>query len=147
MRNTIKKTKINKKRARSIKSRKMKGGCCSCNKPLFGGYGAASFQSFKQLPENSYYLPNDYKNDQSNPSYSARNDPTALFKGGKKNKHVRFSRKMLLRGGNYNGVTGFGTTNGTYKYYDMINFKNSVDPAPYIQPTINVNGPHNVPLV
>jgi hypothetical protein len=149
MKNTIKNTKLNKnkKSIRSNKSRKMKGGSCSCNKPLFGGYGAASFQSFKQLPENTYYLPNDYKNDPSNPTSSARNDPTSLFKGGKKSKHVRFSRKKLFKGGNYDGVTNFANTNGTYKYYDMINFKNSVDSVPYVQPAMHIFGIHNPPLV
>ena len=153
----MKKTKNTKKQVRKIKNtRKYRGGDCGCSK-IYGGYGAPSFKSFDQLPRSSYYLPNDYKIDQNNPSVitSSRNLPNFPLNGGKPRK-VRFSKKRrFFRGGSSdfllgnttnNGILSFGNYGSVSDFNGMIN-QNGVDPAPNAIPTVKYYGVHNNPLI
>jgi hypothetical protein len=174
--------KNNKKKQNSKKTiRKTKnlqrGGNCPCNKPLFnGGNGTASFQSFNELPKDSYYLPNTYQNDPTDPSIvvSSRNihnpifhGSNAVFLGGKRNnikksirrnksvrsKKVKFSRKMkIYKGGNLlgnpsNAVLSFGTSSGNSELINLSSVAPQVDPSPHIQPALNMFSSNRYPLV
>ena len=44
-------------------------------------------------------------------------------------------------------ITSFGTTTGAFDFYNLSNMSNSVNPAPYVQPVLQMYGSHNQPLV
>jgi len=124
------------------KSRKYKGGECPCNK-FNGGYGPASFPSFDVL--HKAIMPNPHQNDPTDPSSIISSRATS-YRGGRNNKHVRFSRKnRIIRGGN-NGFSTFGSWSGASEFNNMTSL-NSVNPAPNVQPTMHMFGSHNPPLV
>jgi hypothetical protein len=167
----------NKKTIKKNKTiiRKFNGGSCGCKKPFFkGGYGAASFSSFEELPKETYYLPNNYQNDPNNPSVvvSSRNVENPIFNGSKsgflggkgksirknkrknnKSKKVKFSRKTKhYKGGDIfgnpsNAVLSFGNSSGSSELNNLASKSSEVSSWPYIQPTTNIFNGYNKPLV
>jgi len=114
--------------------RKQKGGRCPCELGLGGhkqqmptmtggGYGS----SLQPIPLRNFYEANSYNNDPSVATISARNLPD--MKGGKRKQ----------KGGTTNVIEYTGTTNGAFFGRDLINGVPNVDPAPYVQPTLNIN--------
>ena len=134
------KKNVRKNKKRVTRSRKYKGGECPCKKSWVGGYGAPSFQSFDQLPRGSYATVNGTVS-LSDP-VSARN-----IVGGR-GKHVRFSKKnKVIYGGATDGVTSYGNLSGVSDVKNMMTLSQPVDPAPYVQPVLQLYGAHNYPLV
>lgn len=128
-------TKYVKRRKTSKKTlkRKQRGGGCPCQLGLGGtnieqitmiggGYGS----SLQPIPLRNFYELNSYTNDPS--SVSARN-----LKGGRR----RRNRKQT--GGNSNVIEYTGTATGAFLGRNLINGVTTVDPAPYVQPTLNIN--------
>jgi hypothetical protein len=150
------KTNLRKSKTRSV--RRYKGGSCGCSKPLFGGYGPSSFQSFDQLPKGSYSVQNIYQDNPSDPSVveSARNLPKLSVSGGRSMKRVRFSNKrkiikggsgdLLLGNSSNNVVLTTGNMSGLVDFNNLMTLNKSVDPSPAVQPTLNIYGDHNAPL-
>jgi hypothetical protein len=155
-----KKTQKNKKNTKKYRLYKVGGGC-GCNndlKPWIGGDAEISGTKIPVYPLNSHEI------DPINPNtlISARNLPDIVLVGGKgkkqkktetKNKTNKKNNKKMkggdaLLGQNPNmPITSFGTTSGAYDFHNIMNFNNSVNPAPYVQPVLNMYGDHNNPLV
>lgn len=136
-RKTVRKTKS---RAKTVKRNLYLGGGCPCQLGIAGqtgGYGAASLQP---IPLRSYYEMNSYNNDPSVAIVSSRNLPP--IKGGKRTKRAKKQLKRIRykvqKGGNPTVIEYTGTTHGATLGRDLINGTTVVDPAPYVQPTLNI---------
>jgi hypothetical protein len=80
-----------------------------------------------------------------------------IVSGGKKQKKRRMrrlSKKRMQRGGDpilgssfVNGVTNFGTTDGSLGLNNLLNVRSQVDSSPWVQPVASFYGPHNKVLV
>jgi hypothetical protein len=131
-----------KRRPKTVKKNLYLGGGCPCQLGLggnnqTGGYGAASLQP---IPLRSYYELNSLNNDPSVAAISSRNLPN--FKGGKRSKRAKKTLKRIRfkiqRGGNPSAIEYTGTTPGAFMGRDLINGTTVIDPAPYVQPTLNI---------
>jgi hypothetical protein len=127
--------KLNKKRG--SRSMKYRGGECPCKNKTFGGYGQPSFKSFDQIPTSSV-IP---VNSQSGPT----NPISSRMLGGE--KHVRFSKRDKIIRGGFDGISSFGNLAGVSDLKNTMNLTQTVNPAPYSQPILNLFGENNVPLV
>ena len=143
MARSMRKKTIRKNKRHSNKKRNLyiEGGCpCLLNQT--GGYGAASLQP---IPLKTFYETNTYANDPSVASVSSRILPE--IKGGNKGRRTKTKRnkKALKRvrfkiqhGGNASVIEFTGTTDGAFIGRDIINGESTLEPAPYIQPALNV---------
>ena len=135
------------------------GGRCPCQdalnntqKTMTGGNNP-----YFNLNTTPYYNLNKYNLDPNDPS-TVQN--ARLLKGGRKksNKKSRKSRRKMMKGGaglgytdfflgpNTNSVLSFGTTSGAGFNANLAMGKDTVNPAPYVQP-IGSFGQHNRILV
>ena len=147
------------------KSALKKGGECGCGNKiqLWGGNTVASFNS--DLPANVYYPQNTYLDDSNDPSImlNARILPNMSSTMGGKRKHknrtkrVRISKRVAhIKGGGFsdlflganpqNAFLSSATSPGILDSYNTINMQNSVNPIPYIQPTLSLYHDNNLPL-
>jgi len=138
--NRRKTVRKNKRRPKTVKRNLYLGGGCPCQLGLqgqTGGYGAASLQP---IPLRSYYEMNSYSNDPSVATISARNLPD--IKGGKRTKRAKKYLKRIKykvqKGGNPTVIEYTGTIDGAILGRELINGTTVVDPAPYVQPTLNI---------
>lgn len=145
-------------RRRVLKNKRLvKNGGCGCNNVIKGGnINPPSFTG--NLPLRYFYGQNDYMNDPSVASESARNLP-AIIKGGKRRtkkntsgKKNRRIKKMkggdMLLGSAYsnNPLVSFGTTDGAYNSVNLLYGNQSTNPSVYDQPALNGHNINNPAL-
>lgn len=134
----VKRRSTSKKSSSKTLKRKQRGGGCPCELGVGGtknenflmtggGYGS----SLQPIPLRNFYELNSYANDPSISAASSRNLPD--MKGGRRRRNRKQS------GGNSNVIEYTGTTSGAFLGRNLINGVTTVDPAPYVQPTLNIN--------
>jgi hypothetical protein len=151
-----KKNKSNKKKTFKLYS--VGGGCaCGGNDVKLWGFGGGTGQIPIYPLENQSLNPNNFQ-------IAGRNVPDMIMEskmgGGKKHRKKASKKTKRMTGGlalsvsdpilgsNPNQpITSFGTTTGAFDFYNLSNMSSSVNPAPYVQPVLQMYGSHNQPLV